>query len=120
VQLAQHELAHAVEVLQHVVVPYPQHREPSRAKDGVAGTIRRKAVVLSAVDFHDQFRGQADEVSDLRSEWALPAEAEAVELPRTKSPPQSVLDVGEVRTQPAREPGLLTCTHRAPPPLSFP
>jgi len=55
--------------------------------------------VLAAVELDDQFRFQADEVADIATERALPAEAEAVDLATPQVFPQQPFGIGRVPSQ---------------------
>ena len=60
--------------------------------------IMNATVVLSPVDFNDQFGFEADEIRDVAALWSLASKLQVSELSIAQSPPQRLLNVGRMRT----------------------
>lgn len=80
-RFVQDRQAHAVEVLQHLVVPAAQHAKPRRLEMTVPQGVTFRFRMLAAVDLDDQPRLEADEVEDVAVERHLPLELQPAEMP---------------------------------------
>jgi hypothetical protein len=81
-------LEHVIDAKQHVVVPISHHAQPQRLEEACAALIvAGVSDVLSAVQFHDQQRVEADEVDDASAENILPPELEARQLAIAQAKP---------------------------------
>jgi hypothetical protein len=73
----QYRFHHAVDVLQHIIVPEAQDAIALRSKiDGslcISGNVLR-LIVLRSIDFDDEASFVAGEVSEVRTDGGLPAE----------------------------------------------
>jgi len=97
--------AHALRIVQHLVVPEPQHPVPLAFQEpGAAGFLLGGGVMLAAVDLDDQPRFVAGEVSDKPADRHLTAKPPALVLPRPQHLPEPPLGFGH-RT--AQRPGAI-------------
>src|SRR6516225_12459380 len=75
--------AHTLRIVQHLVVPEPQHAVPLALQEpSAAGFLLGGGVMLAAVDLDDQFRFVADKVCNEPSDRHLTAKPAALGLPR--------------------------------------
>jgi hypothetical protein len=98
--LAQNHLQHPVQILQHFVIPEPQHAialcfEGYRA----ALVLVRSACMLAAVDFNDQLQFLAQEVGEVRTARMLAPKLEADEPAGAQSIPEPAFGVRGLRAQ---------------------
>ena len=101
-----HPLQYAWQILQHLMVPKPQHAyamcgETARALL-VAGTPWR-GIVLGSVNLDRQFHCGTIEIQHETCDGVLLAKAETVELFATEAVPQTLLRVGHMLAQVARD-----------------
>lgn len=97
-----HPLQYAWQILQHLMVPKPQHAYAVRGETArtllVAGTPWR-GVVLASVNLDRQFHCGAIEIQHETCDGVLLAKAETVELFATEAAPQALLHVGHMLAQ---------------------
>ena len=88
---------HAFEVRQHLVVPEAQN--PVALVLEGAGSLcflRRRPLVLAAVNFDDQARIMANKVGNLTPQRHLPAESVPVNLIQSQDSPNAFLGVSHI------------------------
>ena len=97
-----HSLQYAWQILQHLMVPKPQHAYAVRGETArtlvVAGTPWRD-VVLGAVNLDRQFHCGTIEIQHETCDGMLLAKTETVELFSTEAVPQALLRVGHMLAQ---------------------
>ena len=118
-QGARNYLKTSIGLLQHVIVPEPQHFESTAFQKPrprlVPGAL---FVVLATIDFNDQACINAGEIGDERPDRILSSELVSIQLPPTQAMPKSMLGVGHLFAQRS---GIALCalvTHA--PILTFP
>jgi hypothetical protein len=58
-------LEHPIRIVQHLIIPEPQHAKPLIFKPLVAALIGVAASMLAAIDLHDQALRQTDKIDDV-------------------------------------------------------
>ena len=100
-----HPLQYAWQILQHLMVPKPQHAYAVRGETAralrVAGTPWR-GVVLGSVNLDRQSHCGTIEIQHETCDGVLLAKAETVELFATEAVPQALLRVGHMLAQVTR------------------
>jgi hypothetical protein len=100
-----HSLQYARQILQHLMVPKPQHAYAARGETAralrVADTAWR-GVVLGAINLDRQLHCGTIEIQHETCDGMLLAKAETVELFATEAVPQALLCVGHMLAQVAR------------------
>jgi len=93
---------HTVEIGQHLVIPESQNAITfSLQKCGSLTLLRRRVIVLAAVDLDDQRRLVAHEIGDVAANRHLAAEFEPLHLLRAQDLPNLSFCVGHVSSQAA-------------------
>ena len=91
-------LHHAVEVLDHIDIPEPQHMITRRfQKRGPVGV--RVHIMLAAVQFDDQLGLDAEEIHHIAADRRLAAELGGFELAVAQRVPEAAFDVRRVPAQ---------------------
>src|SRR5215469_12721303 len=92
-----HGRAHTLGIVQHLVVPEPQHAVPLGFEEPGPGCFRLgRAIVLPAIDLDDQSCCVADEIGDEPADRHLPAKPMAFGLPRPQHLPEPLFGFGHV------------------------
>jgi hypothetical protein len=79
-------------LVQGLVVREAEHEDAALSKEGVAKSIPSlAAVVRRTVDLDGEFGRRAEEVREVRTNWELAAEQEAVELMAAQALPEDPL-----------------------------
>ncbi|CAN5270596.1 hypothetical protein BH11PSE4_BH11PSE4_43640 [soil metagenome] len=77
-----YDVKHPVRVVQHFIIPEPQHAKPLFFEPLVAAGIGFTVSVLAAVDLDDEALGQTDEIDDISADRDLSLELEVREAMR--------------------------------------
>jgi hypothetical protein len=89
---------HRLGLLQHFVIPEPNHTKPATRKIARPFQIVEQIIrMLPSIDFHDQPRADADEIHDVIADRLLSAEAILAEMTVTQVTPEAAFRVGCVR-----------------------
>src|SRR5215469_8822187 len=95
-----HGRAHTLGIVQHLVVPEPQHAVPLGFEEPGPGCFRRgRAIVLPAIDLDDQSCCVADEIGDEPADRHLSAKPIAFGLPRPQHLPEPLFGFGHVTAE---------------------
>jgi hypothetical protein len=96
---------HAVDVLQHIIVPETQDAIALRLEIGgsscILGDVLR-LIVLRSIDLDDEAPFMTGEVSEEGTNCPLPAEVRVLDWQMTQMPPEFAFGVSHVATQSAR------------------
>lgn len=98
-QRGQDRLLHALQFLQHRVVPESQNAKSFSCQPEVALAVAQRAQVLASVDLHDQAAREAHEIDNVGSDRLLALELVPSESPRTQSFPEPPFGVRLVGPQ---------------------
>lgn len=79
---------------QHVVVPIAGNLKAFGGQDGVSHSIALRRCMLTAIDFNDEARFEANKIKNVVLKWCLPAEFEATKATMTKQAPHRRLGIG--------------------------
>ncbi len=80
---------HGVALLQHVMIPIPQHNPARRVQSRSSCSVFRNLLgVLATVEFDGNAQFHASEVDDVSIYRMLSSEARAVDLPMAEPVPQ--------------------------------
>jgi len=82
---------------QHFSVPKPQDPKSPLHKIGVAlGVVGLRVQVLASVQFDDEARLQAGEITNIRTEWMLSSKPVTAQRSLAEMPPEMALSLGRV------------------------
>src|SRR5580700_3706233 len=88
-----------VQILQHLVVPEPQHAIPVRGKPAIPALIGQRIGMLAAVHLDDQPPFETDEVGDETPDGSLTAKLETCKAPIAQCKPQLAFGIGHALAQ---------------------
>ena len=87
-------LQNPLAILNHLVVPEPNHLPTLALQIGVTNSVARTFCMLRAVGFNDQLSANAKKVDNVRSDGDLPAKLKAAEATITQNTPEAQFAVG--------------------------
>ncbi len=87
------------QVLQHIVVPEPQHAEVVRRQPAIAYGVSFRLGMLSAIDLNNQSRSEAKKISYVRSNRNLSAKFEIGKSAVAQGKPQLAFGICHARTR---------------------
>jgi hypothetical protein len=76
----QYHICHAIAVLQHIIVPEPDHTKAKLFEICVPVTVGETVRMLAAIDLDDQPRIKANEIDDIRADGMLAAKPETLKF----------------------------------------
>jgi hypothetical protein len=89
-------LKHPVRIVQHLIIPEPQHAKPLIFKPLVAAVIGFVVRVLAAIHFDDQPLRQTDKIDDVAPDRNLPFELVSGKAMGAQQVPQPPFGVGHI------------------------
>ncbi len=75
----QNDFKNAARILQHSIIPEPQHTKPLTFQPSCATLVGLAIRMLASVDFEDETPFERYEINDVRSDWYLPLDLDSVE-----------------------------------------
>lgn len=95
IQRFEYRFKHGLRFQQHLVIPKPQHPKPSFFDLPVSmAIVLRVVLMLSAIQFDDQFGFDAGEIGDIGTNRNLAPETMAADLPVAQKAPEVAFGVG--------------------------
>ena len=100
VKFLKNGFAHALDIIQHVVVPEADDVIPAFFQRGRPLAVRLSSfAMLATIDLNDQFSFERNEVDDISGERNLSFEFDAIKPACAKSGPQKLFGLGRSLTQ---------------------
>jgi len=84
-------VSHTFEVLQHIVVPEPQHAKSLTAQIRIPPPVRlqpARIIMLTPINLDNQSSGETGEIDNVLIDWNLPTKMKAAGLKKTQLRPK--------------------------------